>query len=216
MSRPGEERALSRQRPDESSNRDAPDAATALGEQAIDEVSAFVGGGGDGLALVHAGAHSAVIGAKGGLARLQCSGREIQGLNGAIGTAFGGAASTLPPLIFVPGEGPGQEVKCLTVAKRLMSHPTSLMTVIAVVTSMPSMRVRSTPQILKRSAHTWNFGALRRLRRLPGSGEPACACSCAMACSTRSTIPWPGQRAVLSCEVETHETHAARHWRLNR
>ena len=43
---------------------------------------------------------------------------------------------TLPPVILVPGHRPNQEVKCLTVVKRDMSAPVSLMTAIAVVTLM--------------------------------------------------------------------------------
>jgi hypothetical protein len=54
---------------------------------------------------------------------------------------------TLPPVILVPGHKPSQEVKCLSVGKRDMSVPTSETTTSAVVTSMPSMRVRSTPHI---------------------------------------------------------------------
>ncbi len=47
-------------------------------------------------------------------------------------------------------------------------------TVSAVVMSMPSMRVRSTPHILNISSRRLNFGALRaRPRRLAFSGSPA-------------------------------------------
>ena len=53
--------------------------------------------------------------------------------------------NTLPPDIFVPGHKPIHEVKCLTVGKRFMSTPISLMTFSAVLVSMPGMRVRSTP-----------------------------------------------------------------------
>src|ERR1039457_2488492 len=54
--------------------------------------------------------------------------------------------STLPPEIFVPGHRPSQEAKCLTVLKRDRSGPTSAIIFNAVPTSMPSIRVRSTPQ----------------------------------------------------------------------
>ncbi len=55
------------------------------------------------------------------------------------------ASSTLPPLILMPGRRPSQAVNCLTVLKRDMSVPISLRIGIAVVTSVPSMRVKSTP-----------------------------------------------------------------------
>lgn len=53
--------------------------------------------------------------------------------------------STLPPVIMVPGHKPSLEAKCLSLANLLMSVPISDSTTSAVVTSMPSMRVRSTP-----------------------------------------------------------------------
>src|SRR5713226_1221247 len=43
------------------------------------------------------------------------------------------------------GHSPNQEAKCDSVFHRLMSSPTSLSSVWATITSMPSMRVRSTP-----------------------------------------------------------------------
>jgi hypothetical protein len=67
----------------------------------------------------------------------------------------------LPPVILLPGHRPSQEAKCLSLAKRLMSVPVSLTTARAVVTSMPSMRVRSTPHIWKSWRRGSNLGALR-------------------------------------------------------
>src|SRR5664279_1801696 len=55
---------------------------------------------------------------------------------------------TLPPVIFVPGHKPSQLAKCPHEGKRDMSAPISEITARAVVTLMPSMRVRSTPHIL--------------------------------------------------------------------
>src|SRR4051794_17165101 len=57
---------------------------------------------------------------------------------------------TLPPVILVPGHKPSHDVKCLTVGNLDISCPISESTTSAVVTSMPSMRVRSTPHILNR------------------------------------------------------------------
>ena len=55
-----------------------------------------------------------------------------------------------------------------------MSAPISETTASAVVTSMPSMRVRSTPHILNSCSRRSNFGALRaRPRFLPLAGSPS-------------------------------------------
>src|SRR5580765_8396887 len=81
---------------------------------------------------------------------------------------------TLPPVILVPGHRPSHEVKCLTVGKRAMSTPISETTASAVVTSTPSIRVRSTPHIWNNCTRRSNFGALReRLRFLPLVGSPS-------------------------------------------
>src|SRR5439155_10045393 len=50
-------------------------------------------------------------------------------------------------VILVPGHRQSQEVKCLTVGNLDISAPTSAMTVSALVTLMPSMRLRSTPHM---------------------------------------------------------------------
>lgn len=55
------------------------------------------------------------------------------------------AESTLPPLIFVAGDSPSQEQKCLTLAKRLKSVPISLKIFITESRPSPLMRVRSAP-----------------------------------------------------------------------
>jgi len=68
---------------------------------------------------------------------------------------------TLPPVILVPGHSPNHEAKCLSDGKRDISAPTSETTAKAVVTLMPSMRVRSTPHILNSWARKSNLGALR-------------------------------------------------------
>src|SRR5882672_10684893 len=52
---------------------------------------------------------------------------------------------TLPPLILLSGDSFSQETKWFSVFHLLISHPTSLTTVIAVMTSMPSIWVRSVP-----------------------------------------------------------------------
>jgi len=56
---------------------------------------------------------------------------------------------------------PNHEAKCLSDGKRDISAPTSETTAKAVVTLMPSMRVRSTPHILNSWARKSNLGALR-------------------------------------------------------
>ena len=54
---------------------------------------------------------------------------------------------TFPLLMSLLGANPIQEAKWSSSSKRLMSVPTSEITVNAVMTLMPSMEVRSTPQI---------------------------------------------------------------------
>ena len=58
--------------------------------------------------------------------------------------------NSLPSEILVPGHKPSHEAKCLALLERARSGPTSAMTFNAVVVSMPSMAVRSTPQMRKR------------------------------------------------------------------
>jgi len=82
--------------------------------------------------------------------------------------------STLPPLILVLGHTLSQLEKCPIVAKRDLSAPVSESNASAVLTSMPSMRVRSTLHILYSCVRRSNFGALRaRLRFLPLAGAPS-------------------------------------------
>ncbi len=52
-----------------------------------------------------------------------------------------------------------------------MSVPVSLMTASAVVTSIPSIRVNSTPHILKSWVRKSNFGALRERPRCSAFGR---------------------------------------------
>src|SRR5437016_6840174 len=52
---------------------------------------------------------------------------------------------TLSPLMRLSGHSRSQETKWFSVCHLLMSHPASLMMVVAVMTSMPSIRVRSVP-----------------------------------------------------------------------
>jgi hypothetical protein len=54
---------------------------------------------------------------------------------------------TLSPLIRLSGQSPSQDAKWDSVFQRVISSPTSLTIVWATMTSMPSMRVRSTPVI---------------------------------------------------------------------
>jgi len=78
---------------------------------------------------------------------------------------------TLPPVILVPGQSPSQEAKCLSLGNLAMSAPTLLTTTSAVVASMPSMRVRSTPHMPNSRWRRSNLGALRAFERfLPLAG----------------------------------------------
>jgi hypothetical protein len=68
---------------------------------------------------------------------------------------------TLPPEILVPGHRLSQEAKCLALLQRDNSGPTSASTFSKVAVSMPSMRVRSTPQRRNSAVRRSNFAALR-------------------------------------------------------
>src|SRR5215471_8825506 len=67
---------------------------------------------------------------------------------------------TLPPLILLSGLSLSQETKWFSVFHLLISPPTSLRTVIAVMTSMPSIRVRSVPVMRNKSCRRSNCGVL--------------------------------------------------------
>src|ERR1019366_3242545 len=54
---------------------------------------------------------------------------------------------TLPPVILLFGHSPSQEAKCASVGHLLISRPTSATMVCAIITWIPSMRVRSVPLI---------------------------------------------------------------------
>ena len=64
----------------------------ALGQQGVDQASELMGGGGDGLGLVHARAHAAEAGAQSRLAGAQGGSGETQGLGGSMGDPPGLAA----------------------------------------------------------------------------------------------------------------------------
>ena len=71
----------------------------------------------------------------------------------------------------MPRHKPSQEAKCLTLLNRERSGPTSAMTFSAVPVSMPSIRVRSTPQARNNAVRRSNLARLLggRPRRLGGS-----------------------------------------------
>src|SRR6266542_6113381 len=79
-------------------------------------------------------------------------------------------ATTLSPVIRLSGHSPNQEAKCDSVFQRLISKPTSLISVSATITSIPSMRVRSTLQFAA-EVKAWRVLSGWRLRfgllRLP-------------------------------------------------
>src|SRR5262249_43812030 len=86
--------------------------------------------------------------------------------------------STRPPLILWCGHSPSQLVKCFTVAQRLMSSPISPSTFWAVVSSIPSIRVRSTPLARCSSGRGSNPGRFRFQREqvflAPGAVQRLC------------------------------------------
>src|SRR5580658_2006017 len=82
--------------------------------------------------------------------------------------------TTLPPLILLSGVSFSQETKCFSVLHLLISHPTSLTTVIAAMTSMPSIWLRSVTVMRNNSSRKSNCGLpfffLRRLFRVSFGG----------------------------------------------
>src|SRR6266581_5920427 len=67
---------------------------------------------------------------------------------------------SLSPLILLSGQSRSQETKWPSVFHLLISHPASLMIVIAVMTSMPSIRVRSAAVMRNNSRRKSNCGLL--------------------------------------------------------
>lgn len=65
---------------------------------------------------------------------------------------------TLSPLTLLSGHNRSPETKWSSARHLLMSHPASLMTVGAVLTSIPSIRVRSVPVMRNNSARRSNRG----------------------------------------------------------
>src|ERR1700730_13864506 len=66
---------------------------------------------------------------------------------------------TLPPVILLFGDSPSQEAKFPSLGHLLMSRPTSAMMVCAIITLIPSIRVRSIPLIRYSSPRRLNCGA---------------------------------------------------------
>jgi hypothetical protein len=65
---------------------------------------------------------------------------------------------TLSPLILLSGQSLSQEIQLFSVFHLLMSHPTSLRMVIAVITSTRSIWLRSVPLLRNNSARKSNCG----------------------------------------------------------
>src|SRR5664279_1820701 len=79
--------------------------------------------------------------------------------------------TTLSPVIRLSGHNPNQEAKWLSVFQRPISSPTSAKIVCATMTSIPSIRVRSTPATRCSSCSRLKCGAF-----LAGFLRLACAC----------------------------------------
>src|SRR5260370_32175857 len=100
------------------------------------------------MALIAMGAPSLV------LSRRNCAPRYVLLSRNVVAAIFSAMVALLLvrsrpfPMIFSPlmrlsGHSRSQETKWCSVSHLLISHPASLMTVVAVMTSMPSIRVRS-------------------------------------------------------------------------
>ncbi len=157
-------------------------------QHAVDQSGEPMSHGRDRLRRSQFGSQAAVLRAQVTLASDQGGGGQPQCRSGTVDYVPRASASTLSPLMRLSGHSPNHEAKCASVFQRLMSNPTSLMTVCATITLTPSIRVRSTPLIrcnsllrLKPGAFPWirfaffGVGYLWLLRRCQlGSSSQRC------------------------------------------
>ena len=79
------------------------------------------------------------------LAFEQCRSSQTEGSGRAVEHVTGPSSEYFISADRLSGQSPNHEAKCASVFQGLMSNPTSLMTVCATITSMPSMRVNPLP-----------------------------------------------------------------------
>src|SRR5205823_74407 len=125
----------------------------------IDQAGEFMSHGGDGFWCAEFAAETAVLGAEVGLAPQQRGGCQTQGRGGAIDDMAGALAQHVVAADAIVGTEaqPRCEMRLGRPARHV--HAPSLMTVWATPTSMPSIRVRSTPLIRCSSPPKSNGGA---------------------------------------------------------
>lgn len=120
----------------------------ALGQHRVDQPSQLAGGGGDGLGLsILEHMRRKYTPSADWLVRNAAAARRIAWA-ARLAQRLVLLLMTLPPVILTPGHKPIHDAKCLSLGKRDMSALVWLMTASAVVTPMPSMLVRSMPDIL--------------------------------------------------------------------
>ena len=112
-------------------------------QHAIDEAGELMRHSGDRFGGAEFAAETAVLGAEVGLAPQQRRGGQAQGGGGAIDDVSGALAKHFVAADAIVGTEAEPRGQMASVFQRDMSMPTSLMTVWATPTSMPSIRVRS-------------------------------------------------------------------------
>ena len=166
-------------------------------QHSIDQSGEAVSHGGDGLRGTELGAQTAVLRAEVGAAADQGVAAIRSAVAARLTTRRVPLPSTLSPLMRLSGHSPNQEAKWASVFHRPMSSPTSLRSVWATITSMPSMRVRSTPVMRCSSLLRSNCGAflvgfvffsLRLLLRRGGGIVSAKLARCFCNCWSHSAI----------------------------
>src|SRR5262245_48251229 len=123
------------------------DVASTVLEHAIEYPSQFVGGRREGLRGTDMSFEATEVRTEGRLTLVERLCCQTQGSSGSVAEGLVRLLRRLPPETLLPGTKPSQEPKCFSVGQRLMSSPTSPMTVRAVFASMLSIWVRSTPVI---------------------------------------------------------------------
>ena len=140
-----------------------------LCERGLYQPGQLVGGGRDGLGRPHPRLQTPEEGPQGSLRMRQRAGGQPQRRGHPVGPGADVADLILPADLLCCGHSPSQLQKCFTLGNRLRSGPISLRIVNAVVTSIPSIAVRSTALIRCRGAR-----AGRRTQTVFQTGSGQC------------------------------------------
>ena len=120
------------------------DVGTAVFSQAIDQASQFMGSGGDGFRSPKACLQTPEKGAQGTLGVVHTAGGKAQGDRTQCVPGRTRRARTFPPEIWCCGHRPSQRQQGVPLGPRGLSVPPSLRRTQAVLSSLPSIGVKST------------------------------------------------------------------------